>query len=42
MQVAAALSFHFNKLNHNTTVYVRDEDYGMKSVIKSFQRGGWK
>eukprot|EP00887_Chlorella_sp_A99_P002208 scaffold21.g2208.t1 len=42
IEVAAALAFHFQKIRHNTTVFVRNEDYGMRTAIKSWQKGNWK
>ena len=37
VEVVSTLTFHFNKLRHNVSVFAR-EDYGMQDVVWPFYR----
>lgn len=41
-EVIASLTYHFIKLNHNVTVFARDDALGMERVIHPFHAKGFK
>lgn len=41
-EVVSALTYHFVKMKHNVTVYARDDDLGMGTVVKPFFWKGYR